>query len=216
MSTWGVTDVNRIVRFMIYSDFLVVGATGFLSPVFAIFVTQQISGATIATVGFAAMIYWIVKSFAQLPISRLLDKVDGEEDDYWAMVVGTALIGFLHLGFLMAREVWHVYLLQAVMGLIMAFAFPAYAAIFTRHIDRRHEGFEWSLHSLAVGLGFAGASAAGGLLADRYGFSIIFILVALFLVFGAALLLCVKDQVIGRRHTDRNHASVYPPRNGRT
>ena len=45
----------------------------------------RIEGGSATVAGFAAAIYWIVKSIFQLPISRWLDKTDGENDEFWAL-----------------------------------------------------------------------------------------------------------------------------------
>ena len=83
--------VNRIIKTLIYSDFLLLAAGGFLAPVYAIFVTREIGGGSVAVVGFATTIFWVVKSLAQFPVSWYADQIKGERDDYSMMVVGSAI-----------------------------------------------------------------------------------------------------------------------------
>ena len=71
---------------------------------------------------------------------------------------------------------WHVYAIESLLGVSMAFSVPAWYGIFTRHIDKDKTSFEWSLESVfSVGLATAGASALGGYVADKFGFNALFI-----------------------------------------
>ena len=44
---------------------------------------------------------------------------------------------------------------------------------------------EWSLDSIAIGIGAAASAAMGGLLAEKFGFQFVFLLGGMFAVFGA-------------------------------
>ncbi|MFH0928017.1 MAG: MFS transporter [bacterium] len=205
--------VNRIIKFLIYSDFLLIGGEGFVTPIVAVFVTRNIEGATIATVGFAVTIYWVVKSLAQLPIARFIDRYDGEEDDYWFMFSGALMYGLLFFAYCFISQIWQFYLVQGLLGLSMACAFPGYSALFTRHIDKHEEGMEWSLHSLAVGAGYAGAASLGGVIAERAGFPVVFALAASIIVLGALSLLLIRREFVKHEKCAENFK--IPRINGR-
>lgn len=187
--------MNRVIKIMIFSDLVILLGEGLISPLFAIFVTRQIEGATIATAGFATTIFWVVKSLSQLLVARTIDGIDGEKDDYWLLISGTLLAAFAPIAFLFARVVWHIYAIQCVSGIAWACMFPTYMAIFTRHIDKKNEGFEWSLRSVAYGLGYAVASGLGGVIAEKFGFRIALIANATSLILGALILLLLRDDV---------------------
>ncbi|MEK9152345.1 MAG: MFS transporter, partial [Patescibacteria group bacterium] len=102
-----------------------------------------------------------------------------------------------------AREAWHIFLFETINGAAYAMMVPTYLAIFTRHIDKFQEGMEWTLHSNAVGIGFAMAAALGGLMADRYGFHVIFILVSAIMFMGTVILLAIGRDI---SDSDRNNS----------
>ena len=104
--------------------------------------------------GFTFLIYWIVKSFLQIPISRYLDAHHGEKDDFWFMVSGLFLAGLVPFGFLISSLPWHIYAFQALHALSMALVVPSWNAIFTRHMDKKRIAFEWSMNSTVIGLGY--------------------------------------------------------------
>lgn len=197
MAFWRKSAVNRVVLTMVYADFLLISATGFISPISAIFITTQIAGATIATVGFVTMLFWVVKSAFQIPVSAYVDARRGERDDFKMMVAGclvTAVVPLLYYFF--AREIWHVFAIETLNGIGYAMSVPTWLAIFTRHIDKHRESSEWTLHSNAIGLGFAATAAIGGVLADRFGFRVLFLLVSAFTFIGVVGLLYIKDEML--------------------
>ena len=74
---------------------------------------------------------------------------------------------------------------------------PTWLAVFTRHIDKHKECREWTLHSNMVGLGFATAAAFGGVLAERFGFRIIFLLVSAGIFLGVIALARIRKDLDG-------------------
>ncbi len=188
---------------MIYSDFLVISASGFLSPIYAVFVTRQVVGATLATVGFVTTMFYVVKSALQFPISSYADSVKGENDDFKLMVIGTFIVSVVPLiYYFFVHEVWEMFAAETLNGIGYAMIIPTWLAIYTRHIDRHRESWEWMLHSNAVGLGFAVTATVGGVLAERFGFGVIFLLTSAFSFVGAGMLLLIKHDMHGADHRD--------------
>jgi len=190
------SNINPIIKIMIYSDFLVLSALSIYGPIFALFVTQHIQGGSAQVVGFAAASYWLTRSIVQLPISKFLDKYDGEKDDFWAMVTGSILFSAVPILFIFAKMPWHIYLFQAIYGLADSLAVPTYLAIFSHHIDKEKENFEWGLRSVSIGIGVAFGAASGGYLVDKVGFNVIFILTSIITFIGAATLIAIRGSLI--------------------
>ncbi len=193
------TNINRVVKTLVTVDFFYNSAFGSFGPVFAIFIAGGIEGGSAAVAGLATTTYWVVKSLAQLPIARFLDKTDGERDDFWALFFGYLASAFVPFGYLFATAPWHLYVLQGFLGLAMAFAVPGWYAIFTRHVDKWRIGFEWSLQSVfAVGMAYALAAAIGGFVVDAFGFRILFTLAGCLALVASFLLLPLRKHLIAR------------------
>ncbi|MFH0803496.1 MAG: hypothetical protein V1877_00020, partial [Candidatus Tagabacteria bacterium] len=62
--------INKIIKVLMLSDFILISAFGFIAPIFAIFMTDKIQGATIETVGYASALYWVAAILIRLPIAR--------------------------------------------------------------------------------------------------------------------------------------------------
>jgi len=201
--------VNKIVKTLIFSDLFLNLGWGLLSPVFAIFILQKIAingpleAAEIA--GLAALFYWIPKSLFEIPIGIYLDKNHGEKDDFWAMFFGLVTIAFVPIGYIFAYAPWHIYLLQTVYAAGMAVTLPSWMAIFTRHIDKGKEAFEWGMESASIGTGAGIAGGLSGIFVAMLGFQVLFVFVSAFTIFAAVLLLLIRNNVFSRD----GHATVF-------
>ncbi len=183
---------------MIFGDILFNLGWGLIAPVFAIFIIQNIEGGDIKTVGFAAAIYWIVKSSLQIPIAKALDKNCGEIDDFYSIFFGFLLAGMVPFGYLVSSSPWHIYVLQLLNAIGMAMVVPAWYAVYSRHVDKDKEAFEWGMDSTSLGFVLGISGAIGGIAADIMGFKLIFIIVGLFTIASAISLLLVKNDIIKR------------------
>ena len=197
-------NINFVVRLIVVTDFFYNAAFSSFAPVFAIFLTGQIAGGSAKVAGLAAATYWITKSIFQLPIARFLDRTDGEKDDFWAMFAGYFFSGFVPFGYIFATEAWHIYALQAFLGFMMAWAVPAWYAIFTRHVDKWRISFEWSLQSVfSVGLATSIATAAGGYVADAFGFKILFLAAGILSISASLILLGLRKNLMLRNYQEK-------------
>lgn len=209
------SHINKVVKLMVVTDFFVNSAFGSFGPVFAIFITGQIVGGSAKVAGFAASIYWIVKSAIQLPIARFLDKTDGEKDEFWAVFLGYFFSGLVPFAYNFITEPWQLYVTQGFLGVCMAFAVPAWYSIFTRHVDKWRISFEWSLESVfAVGLATAGATALGGYIADTFGFNVLFTAAGILATASSFLLWPLKKHLLPRSKI-RELEKVFPERHHR-
>jgi len=187
---------NYLILKLISSDFFLYAGWGLISPVFAIFMTEQIKGGTLETVGLAVALYWIVKSTLQPFFAHHMDKVKGEKDDLSYLKKGMIITTAIPLLYIFAFNVWHVFLLEIFRGVGMAMVVPAWFGMFTRHIDRNWEAYTWSLQSTALGYAFGVAAVLGGVMAAFIGFRAIFFLVFLLNAFSTLLLYYIREDSI--------------------
>lgn len=172
--------VNRIIKTLLFFVFVLNVSGALFDPLFAVFVKNFIVGATFATVGITIAIYSITKSVVQIPFSRFLDTRGNERGEYYAMIAGSAFSIIYPLGLLLASRPSHLFLLASINGIGAAFLMAAYYGMFSHHIDRKLQGYEWSLFSVG-GLTVSTAIGAlfGGIFTDLYGFRTVLLGVAL-------------------------------------
>ena len=188
-------QINKIIKILIFSDIALVGGIGFMAPVFAIFLTERIQGGNVMVVGYAAAIYWIVQSLVVIPFGRYLDRNHGEKDDVWFISIGSALGALAICGYIFSYLSWHIYFCQVIYAVGMGMNIPGYTAIFTRHIDKGREAFDWSVRSALIGFGSGIAGALGGIIANRFGFNVLFAGVIIFLLISALLPLLIRKEL---------------------
>lgn len=191
-------SINKIIKVLAASDVALLTGFGFIAPIFAIFVSERITLGSakeaVMVTGFAMAVYWGVKSILQIPFGKYLDQNHGEKDDLYFVIIGNFLAAISAFGFIFAYMPWHIYLLKGIYSLGMAMNVPAWSAIFTRHIDKGKEAFEWSTRSTAIGIGAAVSGALGGVVAGNFGFNVLFVGVGIFVLISAFLpILIYKD-----------------------
>lgn len=190
--------INKVVKTLIYSDFLLQSGWGLIGPIFAIFLTNQIKGGSLAIVGIVAAVFWITKSIIQPFVAHQMDKNHGEKDDLIYLIVGMYVANLIPLGYIFASQPWHIYVLEFIRAIAMAAVYPAWTAIFTRHVDKGREAFSWSLESSSLGIAAGIASVCGAWLASVYGFKNVFVLVSVFGLLSSSVLLLIRKSVFVR------------------
>lgn len=199
--------INKIIRTLIASDFLLQSGWGLIGPIFAIFITEQIQGGSLVTVGFITATFWITKSITQLFIAYFLDRKKGEEDDFQFLIKGMYVANLIPLGYFFATQIYQILIFEIIRGIAMACVIPSWSAIFTRHIDKEWEAFSWAIESTSIGFAAGFAAAFGGVLAAIFGFKVLFILVSLFGLTSTSILLLIRRQIWTKDHFISNPPS---------
>jgi len=188
-------SLNRVIRYFILSDLLLWGGWGLIGPIFALFVVDRIEGAGLVVVGAAAGIYWVVKSLFQIPVALFLDRHKGERDDFYTLVLSLILVGFTAMAFLLVHSVGGLFLVIFLQAIAFGCYTPSWSALFSRHLEKEHYAFNWSLDSTTIGLASGATAFLGGALARFFGFSTVFILASI-LAFASAFLLIMAPNLI--------------------
>ena len=184
-------SVGQIVKLLVLSDLALMAGWGLVEPIFSIFIIQSIPGATVATVGFSVPFYWLTKSFIELPVANYLDRTKGERDDFYALTGSLLLAGIAAISFIFIRTPLQLYLVQMLHGIAFGIYTPAWAGVFSRHLDRERESFDWSLDATAVGISAGISGFIGGLVANWFGFTSLFMLAGVFSVIAAFFVMAV-------------------------
>lgn len=205
--------VGRVVKYFILADLALLAGWGLIGPVFSVYVVETVAGATLATVGMAAAIYWVLKSLLQLPIASFLDRHEGERDDFIVLVGGLFASAFTAVAYVFITKTWHLYLVEMLHAVAFAFYVPAWSAIFSRHLDRDRVSFDWSLDSTVAGLSAGISGFFGGMIAYSFGFTWVFLLAGIFSAISAVVLLLAPDLVFPRKTSVEPQVKDHTPVN---
>ena len=176
-------DMNTVVRFMILSDVIWIGALGFLGPIFSLFIVDYIQGGDAKVAGIAATIYLLTKSLFQIPFASIIDRIRGEKDDFWILFIGSIFASTIPLFYLVIHTPAQLYAVQFLYGLAAAATFPSFMALISRHMDKTKECSEWGTYFTLTDFSSAIAASIGGVVAASAGFySLIIVVVVLSLM----------------------------------
>jgi MFS family permease len=172
--------LNKILKALIMCDFFVFTGFGLITPIFAIFITDQIKGGTITSVGIAIGIYLLIKAVLQIPVAKIADKEQGNIMELFVLTLGYTIVALVPFAYIFAKTIWHIYLIQAFLGIGTGLGYPGWSALFTKFINKGREAASWSVYSTWTVLGAGGAAAVGGVVAQYLGFKLLFFLVGVF------------------------------------
>ena len=192
--------LNKIIKYLIYSDLIFYTGWGLISPIFSIFLLQNIVGAGTLVVGIAAAINLIVRSLVRVPFGMYADK--SQKISFNLMFLGLLLTSLVPLGYMYSTQAWHIYILQAIYGIVIAMSTSGWTSIFSKHMDHGKESTEWGIDAVAVGIGPGIAAAAGGAVAQLFGYPALFVSVTIFGLVGTFALLIIRKEVISCKTKD--------------
>ena len=183
--------MNRTIKLLMISDIFVITGFGLIEPILAIFIKENLIGGTIFAAGLASTLFLVTKSIVQLPFSKY---VDSHKDKIKWLILGTFFIAMVPFIYIFANHVKFIYLAQIFYGVGSGLAYPTWLSLWSTHLDRKHEGFEWSLYSTLTGLGTALAAIVGAAIAQFIGFSYTFVLVGIMALIGCFILFSLEQK----------------------
>jgi len=175
-----------------FADIFYFTGFGLVAPIIAIFIKDDLAGGTIFAAGVATAIFILVKSAVQLPFSRYVDRHDNKL--LW-LKIGYGMIVLNPLIYIFADHVNYIYLAEAIHGIGSGIAFPAWLGLWSTHLDKGHESFEWSLYSTVIGVAAAVTAGLGAAMAEFIGFNWTFGLVGLSAFGGFLTLFGLKKDI---------------------
>ncbi len=180
--------MNRIVKLLIISDLLILSSFGLISPIFALFVKEELVGGSIVAAGTASALFLVTKGLLTIPFGKLADRYGYKG----LLILGSILFSLCPFLYYFATDVIHIYMIQVLYGMGEAMAFPTYMALFTLYSDNKEEGYEWGVYDTVVSLSMAGAAFLGAELATILGYRTVFLVVGVVSIIGSLLLFLVK------------------------
>ena len=177
--------MNKTLKLLMISDIFIATGFGLIEPIFAIFFKDNLQGGTIFTAGLASALFLVTRSVVQLPFSKY---VDNHDDKVRWLMIGTLLISTVPFLYIFTNHIKNIYLAQIIHGIGTGLAFPTWLGLWSTHLDKKQESFEWSLYSTGISVGTAITAVIGATLAEFAGFTFTFLLVGLMSLAGCGIL----------------------------
>ena len=143
---------------------------GMLGPLFAVFADRI--GGSVLDITWAWATYLIISGVLVIMFGAIGDKVSKEK----MMVGGYALNALFTFCYLLVQTPFHLFLVQAGLGLAAAMAIPTWSALYDiNHKDDKTESFTWGLASGQAQIITGIAIIFGGMIVSNFSFDTLFI-----------------------------------------
>lgn len=169
--------MNSIVKAFIISEIFLWSSWNAIIPIFAIFVVNKIPGGNTEIAAASFSTYLISRVIFELISGRYLSW-SKDIQKFAISIVGIILISLGYIGFAMTKNVASIFIFYSVIGMGLGIASPAKNSLFSTHLDKNKEATEWSVYDGFIFMGMAMSATIGGFVANRYGFTFLFYLVA--------------------------------------
>ncbi len=177
-----------MIKVLTLSYVFVLAGWGLVTPLIAVFITENVKGASLETVGLAMSLYALTRSFVQIPIARILDIKKGEKDEFITLVVGMLIVGITAISYIFVDIQIELYIVQVLYGIGDALIYPAWGSLFTAHIDKDEIATENSIYQTSADITTALSASLGAFLVVAFGYKLVFIIVAITTWMGVLLL----------------------------
>lgn len=155
---------------------------GMLVPVYALFV-EEVGGSALSA-GVTAGALGLTSAVSALLSGRLIDKLEASKTRL-VMAGGWFAIGLAILLYLAVDNLTSLFIAQAILGFVKTTSAPAFDTLYARHLDKASAGREYGLWEASFFLTAGFGAVLGGIIVDQYGFTGLFIAMAI-LAFSAA------------------------------
>ncbi len=162
--------LNKNIKVLLYGANIWYFGEGMLGPLFAIF-TERIGG-DIFEITWAWATYLIVTGVFYIVVGKAIDGKGSKEK---VMILGYALNALFTFGYLFVSSPWHLFIVQAGLGVAAALATPTWNALYAKHEDKKHDIFEWGLAGGEAQIIIGVAVIVGGLIVNYVSFQALFI-----------------------------------------
>lgn len=163
---------------------------GFFTPVYAVFVKNI--GGSLLDAGIAWALYSIFLGVFVFVFGKLEDK---KLDKKKMVVIGYLILSASTLGYIIISSPFHLFILQAIIGLASGMLIPGWFSLYERFIDKGKEASEWAYWSGGKSIVIGIAAFLGGAIVQFFGWNALFMVMFVF-QFSAALIIAffLKDK----------------------
>lgn len=176
--------LNPAVRAFILSESLFWASWNLVVPLFAVFVVQDIAGGTVAQAATGLTVYLLVRMVVELVVSRKSGELSNAQRAV-IDVLGMVVVSIAYLIMATTPTFGAVLAFYALAGLGFGISSPVKYSLFSRSLEPQKEASVWGFYDVATLSSMAIATMLGGLIAQQYGFKVLFLLSAALNIIGA-------------------------------
>ncbi len=177
-------NINFFALLLIAINVTIIVAAEFLRPLWSSYALYI--GGDVRTAGIAVSTFSIVIGLCIVFAGYMEHRLKNEEN---MMMITSALLSIIYLGYFFVHHAWQLYLLQACLGLACAFQSPAIFSLYHRYIPRLQSALYWGIWNGFYFISIGIASLISSFALHHFGFKTVFTILWLFSL--ASFLLCL-------------------------
>ncbi len=181
--------MHKNVKILLLTSILIHSGANLLAPIYAIFIKDI--GGDLIDAGIAIGIYALLKGVFYFLIGRIDENRVSKKI---MMFSGYTIMGVGYATYIFANKPIDVFIIQGVLSLGETIINPSWSAIIATSLEKEKERHLYS-HFFGYRSIFEGIAAiVGGLFAMKFGFNVIFGIMAAFAVTSGLLSLLIKEE----------------------
>jgi len=183
---------SAILSALTFNDAAFWGADVFVGVVFALYITQNITGGNAIHVGLIFGLYRAIRAFAAIPIGRYLDDHKGHIDEYYTLLTSGMITGIAYFALFFSTELWHVYLGMVFIAVGHSLDISAWRILFYGNIPDKAEGEVIGIYETIMQIVYGLAIIIAGFVGEIFGFEWTLFFAGAITVFSSLILLAVR------------------------
>ena len=129
-------QLSKVTKILLLGANIWYFGEGMLGPLFAIFAERV--GGDILDITWAWATYLVMTGVTYIVVGKL---INGKPYKAKVMVFGYALNALFTFGYLFVSSPWHLFFVQAGLGIAEAIGTPAWDALYAKNMDESHDTF---------------------------------------------------------------------------
>lgn len=189
------SKVGFLLRILTIDDVSFWGANSLISVILALFIVDNIAGATAINVGIGLMLRELTLAFLSIPVGKMFDRTKGLLDEVVFLSISGFLVGTSYILMSFSTQIWQLYALMILIGIGHAVNLNAWRILFYGSIHESERGQTIGVYQTVMSITIALILGIGGFIGERYGFNVVLILGGMMSVVGGVLPLFLREAI---------------------
>lgn len=173
------SSINPVIKMIIMSDIFFWSAWYTVLPILSIFIVQEVPGASVETAAFGFSFYLLARVAASIVGSKFCAHAR-DSRKVFMIIYAILILNIAYVLMAFTRSIFSIYMFYTIIGMGIGLASPIRSALFSTHLDKNKETFEWALLDSVILIGIAICSIVSGVIIRDYGYTTLFLLATFF------------------------------------
>ncbi|MFA6475590.1 MAG: MFS transporter [Patescibacteria group bacterium] len=187
-----IKGISSNIKAHIIADGFYYAGYSVVNTFLSLLITSKVAPGRLDIVGYAISYYMLIRALAKIPLSRLTAPLSATAK---RNLVGYGYIFYGMFIFLLgySTNIWQIFAIQTVVGLLDALTYPIKWSIFAHIVDKGREEYEWGLEDIASTSLPAIFIAVAGIVSSQFGLENVFLLFAVLLIVSGLTFFSIKQ-----------------------